>query len=251
MAQGIRSDSSSSSQRIYPIRGLLGCFHLLFDNPRREAVLIDTGLFGEMPRLARLIRNLGLDWPDIRAILLTHGHLDHTGNLARLKRLTGAPVFAHTAEERHINGTFPYRGASRVCGAMEAFGRAALRYRPAPIDRPLHAGMELPYWGGLRVVHLPGHTQGHCGFYSARHDLLFTGDLFASYGFLVHLPPAILNSCPEYFDASLDQVRDLSPHRIIPNHYFGFDGELHRRRFDVLAARRWPRRESPLQKAEK
>ena len=33
----------------------------------------------------------------------------------------------------------------------------------------------------LRVIHLPGHTQGHCGFYSQRFSLLFTGDLFASY----------------------------------------------------------------------
>jgi len=238
MAPSDRLDSGSSSQRIYPIRGLLGYFHLLYDEPRREAVIIDTGLAGEMRKLARVCERLGLGWRDIRAILLTHGHLDHTGHLEQLKRLTGAPILAHPAEQRHIDGNFPYRGASRVCGALEACGRALLRYRAAAIDQPLHAGMELPYWGGLRVIHLPGHTQGHCGFYSAAHDLLFSGDLFASYGFLVHLPPAILNSCPQYFDASLNKVKDLSPCRIIPNHYFGFDGKVHRRRFDWLLARR-------------
>ncbi len=238
MAHGDYLDSSNSAQRIYPIRGLLGYFHLLHDEQQGEAIIIDTGLVGEMGRLKQILERIGLDWHDIHAILLTHGHLDHTGHLAELRQLTGAPVFADPDEQRHIDGTFPYRGASRVCGAMEAFGRAVLRYRPAAIDHPLHAGMQLPFWGGLRVIHLPGHTQGHCGFYSMRHDLLFSGDLFASYGFLVHLPPAILNSCPEYFDASLDQVKDLAPRGIVPNHYFGFDWEMHRIRFDKLLARR-------------
>jgi glyoxylase-like metal-dependent hydrolase (beta-lactamase superfamily II) len=74
-----------ASFRIYPIRGYHGSFHLLYDVTRHKAVLIDTGLVGEMLRLGSILRELGLGWPDIKAILLTHGHLDHTGNLARLK----------------------------------------------------------------------------------------------------------------------------------------------------------------------
>ena len=117
-------------------------------------------------------------------------------------------------------------------------GRSLLRYRPVEIDEAILPGMDLPYWGGLRVIFLPGHTQGHCGFYSPRFDLLFSGDLFASYGFITHSSPAILTSCPEFYDASLDRVAELSPRRIIPNHYLGFDGEKHRRGFDALMARR-------------
>jgi glyoxylase-like metal-dependent hydrolase (beta-lactamase superfamily II) len=146
-------------------------------------------------------------------------------------------LFAHPGEQPHINGTFAYRGASRVCGAIEAVGRRLLRYRPVDIDEPIDAGMDLPFWGGLRVIHLPGHTSGHCGFYSERFNLLFSGDLFASYGFITHLPPTFLNSCPEYYDASLDRVTELFPKQIIPNHYSGFDGEMHRRKFDALVAR--------------
>ena len=221
---------------VYPIRGLAGTFHLLHDEARHEAVLIDTGLVGELLRLKRTLGEIGLAWSDIKAILLTHGHLDHTGNVARLKELTGAPVLAHPAEQRHIDGTFPYTGPSRLCGVMEAAGRWAFRYRGVPIDRALTPDEELPWWGGLRVIHLPGHSDGHCGFYSARFDLLFSGDLFASYWFSTHRPPFILNSCPEKFPASFYQVAKLNPRAILPNHYSGLDGERHRRNFDSLAA---------------
>ena len=97
---------------------------------------------------------------------------------------------------------------ARTSGAdgWSAPGRAVLRVgRPAAIDVPIADGDELPFWGGLRVVHLPGHTLGHCGFYSKAHDLLFSGDLFASYFFNVHLPPPILNSAPELIPAESRQ----------------------------------------------
>jgi glyoxylase-like metal-dependent hydrolase (beta-lactamase superfamily II) len=64
---------------------------------------------------------------------------------------------------------------------LEAAGRFLLRYLAAAIDGFLTDGQELPFWGGLRVIHLPGHTRGHCDFFSGRHNLLFGDDMLASY----------------------------------------------------------------------
>lgn len=210
----------------------MGCCHLLEDGD--ASVMIDTGMVGEPFFLRRLVRRLGLKPDSIKAILLTHGHLDHAGNLAWLKAWTGAKIFAHPAEQLHVNGTYPYQGITRWCGRLEAAGRLVFRYRAAKIDEFLTDGQELPFWGGLRVIHLPGHTKGHCGFYSAKHDLLFSGDLFASYFFNVHRPPAILNSVPESFPASVEKVRRLNPRWIVPSHYDFLNGELHRKRFARL-----------------
>ncbi|HYO15407.1 MAG TPA: MBL fold metallo-hydrolase [Thermoanaerobaculia bacterium] len=217
---------------IHPIRGVMSVCHLLVEGG--DAWLIDTGMVGEPLLLRSLLRRLGLGPESVRGILLTHGHLDHAGNLAVFKEWTGARVYGHPAEQRHVDGCYPYEGAARWCGRLEATGRTAFRYRPAKIDEPLTDGDLLPVWGGLRVVHLPGHTEGHCGFYSEKHDLLFSGDLFASYFFNTHLPSPILNSRPEMIPASLRKAEDLDPRLIVPNHYDLPDGELHKRRFQGL-----------------
>ena len=229
--------------RVRTIRGVMGVCHLLVESDGRGAVLLDTGLVGERGQIRRAVRRLGLEPRDVRAILLTHGHLDHAGNLAWAKGWSGAPIYAHAAEQAHLDGTFPYAGVNRWCGRLERAGRALLGVGAAArIDVAIADGDELPWWGGLRVVHLPGHTAGHCGFYSARHDVLFSGDLFASYFFNVHVPPAILNSVPELMDASLEKARRLGARFVVPQHYDVLDPALHRRRFDALLARRARRR---------
>ena len=217
---------------LYVIRGVMGCCFLLADGDR--TVMIDTGLFGETISVRWLLRKLDLRPQSIAAILMTHGHIDHAGNLAWLKRWTGASIYAHPAEQQHIDGTYPYQGINKWCGRLELVGRLLSNYRPALIDEFLQDGQQLPFWGGLRVVHLPGHTVGHCGFFSERHGLLFSGDMFASYFFNVHRPAAILNSAPEQLPASAEKVRRLGPRLILPCHLDVIDGDLHRRRFARL-----------------
>jgi len=217
---------------LYGIRGVMSVCHLLVDGP--DAWMLDTGMVGEPVLIRRLLRRLGLGPRSVKGILLTHGHLDHAGNLAALKEWTGAPVYGHPAEQMHVDGNYPYEGAARWCGRLEAVGRRAFGYRSALIDERFQDGDELPAWGGLRVVHLPGHTDGHCGFYSAKHDLLFSGDLFASYFFNTHLSPAIFTSRPELVPGSLRRVLEIDPRRIVPNHYDVLDGELHKRRYVEL-----------------
>ncbi len=47
-----------------------------------------------------------------------------------------------------------------------------------------------------------------------------------------------LNSCAEKMEESLCRVKVLDPRFVIPNHYSGLDGEMHRRKLDVLMGRK-------------
>lgn len=233
--RGAVKDHLEWRSRVCGIRGVMGLCHLLIEPDRRGAVMLDTGLVGEPWRIRRRLAKLGLGPADVRAILLTHGHIDHAGNLAWARAWTGAPIYGHALEQAHVDGTFPYRGLNRWCGRLERAARAMFGVgSPVPIDVRIADGDELPFWGGLRVVHLPGHTLGHCGFFSASESVLFSGDLFASYFFNVHLPPRILNTAPEMIPASVEKAAGLDPRFIVPQHYDVLGTGLHRIRFEQL-----------------
>jgi glyoxylase-like metal-dependent hydrolase (beta-lactamase superfamily II) len=210
---------------LHPVSAFLVNCHVLVDEHGR-VVVIDSGFVGSRKKFENVFTRLGLKASAVDAILLTHGHLDHTANLAWLKEWTGAPVFAHPLEQQHIDGTWPYRGISRVCGWMEAAGRRLVRYEPIQLDRTFSDNDRLPFWGGLRVVHLPGHSAGHCGFWSERNQLLFIGDLAAIWTWRTTFPPPIFNSQPELLRASLRRAAALNPEFVVPNHYNRFDPRL-------------------------
>ncbi len=214
------------------VRGMMSVAHVLVD--AEGAVLLDTGFPGDARRIQRVMTNAGVSPHDVRAILLTHGHLDHAGNAAELKAWTGAPLFAHPADQPHIDGVYPYAGLSRVAGVLEAIGRAVTRYQPVKIDVPLRNGEELPFWGGLRVVTLPGHTVGHCGFYSAKHNLLFSGDLWVRFLMRTQASPRIFSDDFAQVSASLRKARSLGARWIVPGHYDLPNATRLRRRFEDL-----------------
>ncbi len=210
--------------------------HLLVEGD--QCALVDTGLTPLIRLgLKRQMRLLGLRPQALKAVFLTHGHLDHTGNADWIQRWSGAPVYVHGEDRLHLEGTFPYRGMSRVCGGLEGAGRMLFRFRPPEWVQFFADDDMLPVLSGWRVVHLPGHTDGHCGFYCEKTRLLLSGDLFASYWSITHPPPGILNTSPQKLAASFRRVAALNPEFIIPNHYDRFDLTDLRREFQRLIAR--------------
>lgn len=232
----IHSDSETRGwpPGLHMVRGLMSVPHVLVGAD--GVVLLDTGFPGDARRIRRVLAEVGVGPGDVRAILLTHGHIDHAGNAAELKAWTGAPVYAHPLEQAHIDGVYPYRGLARITGLAEAAGRAVTGYSPVKIDVPIADGDELPFWGGLRVVHLPGHTLGHCGFYAARHDVLFSGDLWVRFWMRTQTSPRIFSDDVSMVPASMRKARAIGARWIVPGHYDRPSVAGLRRRFEDLCA---------------
>ncbi|MGI5130737.1 MBL fold metallo-hydrolase [Pseudonocardia sp. CA-107938] len=113
------------------------------------------------------------------AVLLTHGHLDHTFSVAPVCDGHDVPAWIHPGDRELLAD--PAKGMSAQAGTV--FG-GRLEYREPAEVRELVDGADLELAGlTMRVEHAPGHTPGSVVFGSATEDgveILFAGDtLFA------------------------------------------------------------------------
>ena len=64
-------------------------------------ILIDAGFPGQRDEVLGSLRQLGFEAADVRAILLTHAHVDHFGTAIWFAKTLGTPVYCHADEVGH------------------------------------------------------------------------------------------------------------------------------------------------------
>ena len=75
---------------------------------------------------------------------------------------------------------------------------------------------------------------GHCGFYSAKHDLLFSGDLWVRFMMRTQASPRVFSDDLSLVPASMRKARLFGARWIVPGHYDVPNGKRLRRRFEEL-----------------
>jgi hydroxyacylglutathione hydrolase len=129
----------------------------------KKAAVIDPG--GEIPRLMKAIEDQGLT---LEKIWITHGHMDHAGGAAELKRLTGAPI-----EGPHEDDQF---WIDRIQESGEMYGIPEARIFVT--DRWLGDGDVVTLGETeFEVLHCPGHTPGHVIFFHRQARFAQVGDV--------------------------------------------------------------------------
>jgi glyoxylase-like metal-dependent hydrolase (beta-lactamase superfamily II) len=138
-------------------------------------VLVDTGLPRRSARIEKALREIRRSIGDVRSILLTHYHFDHTGNAADLRTRSGARVFAHAADAPVITGAIQPVVTRPLVRLVSRFMHA----EPTKIDQLITADGSEPL-PGFTALHTPGHTRGHVSFLLDRDGgVLFAGDAAA------------------------------------------------------------------------
>ncbi len=160
----------------------------------KEIFLIDAGY--PTPQSIECILDAWkeLGSPKIKAVLVTHAHLDHMGGLSAIEDKTGAPVWTHKLEAEFFGEMFPQER----------------------VDKTLEEGEKLQADEvKLHVLHLPGHTEGHLAFLEESARTLFTGDLVLGHGYAIIVPPR--GDMVKYMD-SLRRMEKLGVGKILPGH---------------------------------
>jgi glyoxylase-like metal-dependent hydrolase (beta-lactamase superfamily II) len=141
-----------------------------------QVTLIDTGVASSGPKVMTALRSIGSGPSDVTRLMLTHCHPDHAGGAAHVSRETGRPVDVHADDAEFVRtGTQPPPNPASLVGRL-------MNRLPAPkqekvtVGQDLRDGQVLPFAGGIRVVHTPGHSPGHASYLHEESGVLITGD---------------------------------------------------------------------------
>lgn len=152
-------------------RGIVKAF-VLYDDA--SVVLVDTGFSPDDGELlvAQLTERVSTS-TTTAAIVITHGHGDHTGGLRRVREVFPWPVYAHAAEHPTL-----------AADGIELTGSLA-------------DGDRWDLLGGLRFIHMPGHTAGSIAVFHEATGALMPGDAIVSAGQHLMISPEFLSDDPD------------------------------------------------------
>lgn len=147
-----------------------------------EAAFIDSGTRFSVPYMMDALRGAGLAPSQVRYLIITHVHLDHSGGAARLaQECPDATVLCHPKSERHL--VDPSR---LVASARPVYGDAKFNDLYGEIEgidpgrvKPIADGGTMPLGRcTLAFLDSPGHAPHHFCVHDLAANEAFTGDAF-------------------------------------------------------------------------
>ncbi len=185
--------------------GVLGCNnYIVAREGAKEGVLIDCS--GRGNGILQAIREEGIE---IKAILLTHGHIDHIEAVDRVAKEFNCPVYLHRLDRDFFHRS-DYNWSERLY--MEAL---TVDTEPCLLE-----GNEILEIAGIsiEVLHTPGHTNGSVCYLTD--DAVFTGDTLFYESIGADLPPfgntkTEIQSVQEVLFALNDQLRCYPGHSVL------------------------------------
>lgn len=192
-------------------------------------VLIDAGSGTDGERIFENIRGEGFDPADIKALLLTHVHFDHSCGAAEIRERTGCHVYLSARTQRLMES-----GTAEEAGLDKAIENGTypewFEFRNCVVDRPIHDG-DVIRAGGLEfaAIGVEGHSPDSICYLVEMDGMknLFSGDVLF-YGGVVGLINAP-GSTMEGYRQELSKLAGLGIDGFYPGHYLFTvtDGQRH------------------------
>ena len=177
-------------------------FPYLFVEDQDNLTLIDPSFLSQLPILENYLLDAGYDIKNVKRIILTHVHVDHSQAANEIKKRSGAKIYSHWIESRYLIHDPPYQGPPTTQETVDKLGKLGVSMRalikkygsfevePISVDEQVSDGDMI---GSLRVIHTPGHTPGHISLYYEEDKLLLGADsiykhVFGAEGMYISAP---------------------------------------------------------------
>jgi hydroxyacylglutathione hydrolase len=146
---------------ILPV-GILQCNCSIFgDEESREAIVIDPG--ADIAKIESILQKHSLS---VKAIVVTHAHIDHVAGAKQLKEKTGAPVYMNANDEELLSAL-----------DIQAQWLGIQTPERVEVDSDANEGTTLALGNStFHVMHTPGHTQGSISIFIPQQNKLIAGD---------------------------------------------------------------------------
>lgn len=146
---------------ILPV-GMLQCNCSVFgDEITREAIVIDPG--DNIPEIQQILKRHGLK---VKAIVITHAHIDHIGGAEKLKAATGAPVYMNAQDQALYDQIEMQAGWLGMAPPRQT----EVDVSPGDADKIALGGAD------FQVLLTPGHTQGSLSLWIPSEGKVVAGD---------------------------------------------------------------------------
>lgn len=195
--------------------------------------LVDALFPASTPHLHRALSLIGRSLSDVRALVLTHAHFDHLGMAEELQRggvplwlhRADAPIAAHPYRYRparpRIVYPFRYPASIAILTAMTSVGGLAVHGVEEHSRLEHDAVLDVP--GSPRVIHTPGHTDGHVALLLGDRDALLSGDALVTLDpYTAKTGPRVVAAAatndPRRALASLGALADTGARAVLPGH---------------------------------
>jgi glyoxylase-like metal-dependent hydrolase (beta-lactamase superfamily II) len=213
---------------------------VMIGQPGNDWVLIDGGMPKSAAKIIKAAEERFGNGNPPSAIILTHGHFDHVGNIVELIMEWNVPVYAHLMEFPYLTGQLAYpEPDNSVEGGLLA--KISSLYPNEPVDiqealHPLPADGSIPGLPGWEWIHVPGHSPGQIALFRKTDGILLSADAFVTvkqdslYKVLVQKaevcgPPVYLTTDWNTAYDSVKRLAALNPRLVIAGHGTAMQGE--------------------------
>jgi len=206
---------------IHQVNGVNGnCYIIVRDG----LMVIDTGIPGSGKKILRYIREkLHREPGEIRTIIITHFHMDHTGGVAVLKKAApGAKVAIGKADAGYVSGQESQPGYPGIRGILLRIAGVVMNPGTIRPDILLDDGQRID---GLLCVHIPGHTPGSIGLLDERTGTFFAGDILRYDGTSIAEGPAGFTMDLNLSHQSIRKIALLNFSILLPGHGIPLTGD--------------------------